>query len=262
MSARTATTLAPAGESLVRLLGEARATIITDLREHGERSVTELAELLGISEVAVRRHLTVLQDEGFVSVRTVKQTRGRPAARYDLTDEAHRLFPHRYDQLAAEMMDFLTEQHGRDGLRRFLKWRLERETADLREAITAEDLHERLEQLASRLSDAGFAASIEPAEGGFKLVQNHCAIADVAKEFPEVCAYEAAAFSKVLGRDVTLSRRDTLATGAGACVCTVAETPAPTAAPRDDASAEVPDTNHPEPPWSSGAPAPSRPNHP
>lgn len=243
MAAQTATTLAPAGESLVRLLGEARAAIITDLREHGERSVTQLAELLGISDVATRRHLAVLQDEGFVAARTVKQARGRPAARYELTDEARRLFPHRYDQLATEMMDFLAEHHGRDGLRTFLKWRLERETADLREAITAEDLHERLEQLASRLSDAGFAASIEPTDGGFKLVQNNCAIADVAKEHPEVCAYEAAAFSKVLGRDVTLSRRDTLATGAGACVCTVAETPSRTAGggdASDDASGTKP----------------------
>jgi predicted ArsR family transcriptional regulator len=242
MTGQTATTLAPAGASLVRLLGAARAAIITDLREHGERSVAQLAELLDISDVATRRHLTVLEDEGFVSVRTVKQPRGRPAARYELTDEAHRLFPHRYDQLAAEMMDFLAEQHGRDGLRTFLKWRLERETADLREAITAEDLHERLEQLATRLSDAGFAASIEPADGGFRLVQNHCAIADVAREHPEVCAYEAAAFSKVLGRDVTLSRRDTLATGAGACVCTVSETPSAAAA-RGDASVDGRGTN-------------------
>jgi DeoR family transcriptional regulator, suf operon transcriptional repressor len=242
MTGQTATTLAPAGASLVRLLGAARAAIITDLREHGERSVAQLAELLDISDVATRRHLTVLEDEGFVSVRTVKQPRGRPAARYELTDEAHRLFPHRYDQLAAEMMDFLAEQHGRDGLRTFLKWRLERETADLREAITAEDLHERLEQLATRLSDAGFAASIEPADGGFRLVQNHCAIADVAREHPEVCAYEAAAFSKVLGRDVTLSRRDTLATGAGACVCTVSETPSAVAA-RGDASVDGRGTN-------------------
>lgn len=242
MATPTATTLAPAGQSLVRLLGATRAALITDLREHGERSVAQLAELLGISEVATRRHLTVLEDEGFVAMHTVKQGRGRPAARYELTDEANRLFPHRYDQLASEMMDFLAEQYGRDGLRTFLKWRLERETAGLRELVTAEDLHERLEQLATTLSDAGFAASIEPTDDGFRLVQNHCAIADVAMEHPEVCAYEAAAFSKVLGRDVSLSRRDTLATGATACVCTVAAAPAPTAA-GDETSASKPETN-------------------
>lgn len=221
MSGQTATTLAPAGASLARLLGDARAAIISDLRDEGERSVAELADLLGISEVAVRRHLTVLEQEGFVTTRTVNQGRGRPAARYALTDDAQRLFPHRYDQLASQMLEFLTEQHGRDGLRAFLRWRLERETDHLRTAVTAEDLHARLEQLAATLSEAGFAATIRPTGDGFELVQNHCAIADVANEHPEVCAYEAAAFSRVLGGDVSLSRRDTLASGAGACVCTV-----------------------------------------
>jgi predicted ArsR family transcriptional regulator len=173
---------------------------------------------------AVRRHLTVLEEEGFVTSRTVREDRrGRPAAWYELTDDAQALFPHRYDRLASEMLDFLTAEHGRAGLRAFLRWRLEREAAELREAVTAEDLHERLGQLAHALSDAGFAAEVQPTPDGFRLVQNHCTIADVAKEHPEVCAYEAAAFSKVLGQDVALSRRDTLASGAKSCVCSVSD---------------------------------------
>jgi predicted ArsR family transcriptional regulator len=217
----TAATLAEASASLVRLLGDARARIVTQLRDGGS-SVAQLADHLGISEVAVRRHLTVLEQEGFVTSHTVKeQRRGRPAAWFELTEDAEALFPHRYDRLASEVLDFLTQEHGRAGLRAFLRWRLEREAAELREAVTAEDLHERLGQLAHALSDAGFAAEVQPTADGFRLVQNHCTIADVAKEHPEVCAYEAAAFSKVLGQDVTLSRRDTLASGATACVCSV-----------------------------------------
>jgi predicted ArsR family transcriptional regulator len=223
-TSNAAATLAEASASLVRLLGDARARIVTRLRD-GRCNVAQLAEHLGISEVAVRRHLTVLDEEGFVTSRTVREDRrGRPAAWYELTDDAQALFPHRYDRLASEMLDFLTAEHGRAGLRAFLRWRLEREAAELREAVTAEDLHEKLGQLAHALSDAGCAAEVQPTPDGFRLVQNHCTIADVAKEHPEVCAYEAAAFSKVLGDDVTLSRRDTLASGATACVCSVSET--------------------------------------
>jgi predicted ArsR family transcriptional regulator len=54
-----------------------------------------------------------------------------------------------------------------------------------------------------------------------RLVQRHCAIEDVAREHPEICAHEAAAFARVLGGDVRLSRRQTIAGGATACVCTV-----------------------------------------
>jgi predicted ArsR family transcriptional regulator len=215
-------TEAPAPRSLVSLLGEQRAAIIEELRRRGERSVAELAVHLGISEVATRRHLSVLEDERLVASTTVKQARGRPAARYHLTEAASQLFPHRYDRFANEVLDFLADAHGRDGLRAFLRWRLEREVSGLREAVTAEALHERLEQLAGALSNAGFQASVTPDGGGFTLTQDHCAIYDVAKDHPEVCAYEAATFSEVLGGDVTLSRRETLAGGAPACVCCVA----------------------------------------
>ena len=228
MSSPTATAGAPANagaRSLVSLLGEQRAAIVEHLRRVGDASVAELADHLGISEVAVRRHLGVLAEEELVAAETVGGARGRPASRYRLTSAAGRLFPHRYDRFANEVLDFLDAQHGRDGLLAFLRWRVEREAEGLKEAVTAEDLHTRLEQLADALSAAGFDASVDEEGESFTLVQDHCAIYDVAKDHPEVCAYEAATFSKVLGGDVQLSRRQTLAGGSHACVCSVRSRP-------------------------------------
>ena len=245
-------TAAPGARSLTTLLGSCRATIVEYLRRVGEATVAELAAELEISEVATRRHLGVLVEDGLVATRTVPQGRGRPPAHYHLTDAAARLFPHHYDRFASEALDFLADTHGRDGLRSFLRWRLERQVEDLREAVTAEDLHERLEQLAQALSDAGFEASVSPGDQGFRLTQEHCAIYDVARDHPEVCAYEAAAFSRALGHDVTLSRRETLAGGSPACVCTIQ--------PRevDGPSTSRPDAPAPEPvqddPGPSGTP--------
>ncbi len=226
--------------SLVSLLGVQRASIVEYLRRAGDAGVAELAAHLEVSEVATRRHLAVLEGESLVVARTVPQGRGRPPARYTLTETANRLFPQGYDRLAADMMDFLSDEYGRGGVRSFLRWRLEREVDHLREAVTAEQLHDRLEQLAGALSDAGFAASVSPEGDGFTLTQDHCAIYDVAKDHPEVCAYEAATFSKVLGRDVTLSRRETLAGGSSACVCSVAPRPQHPSDPKPDGS--VPET--------------------
>lgn len=222
MATDIATTTPPlAGRSLVSLLGEQRATIVEVLRQDGDASVAELAKALDISEVATRRHLTVLEEDGLVGAETVKQGRGRPAARYSLTADARRLFPQGHDQLAAELLDFLADQGEGDWLRQFLRWRLQRQVDGLRDAVTAEDLHERLQQLAGRLSDAGYAASVTPDGQGFTLTQHHCAIQDAAEDHPELCAYEAAGFAKVLGTDVKISRRETLAEGGNACVCCV-----------------------------------------
>jgi predicted ArsR family transcriptional regulator len=218
--------------SLVRLLGEQRAEIVERLRTVGEATVAELAEHLGISEVATRRHLNVLDDEGFVAARTVKQERGRPAATYHLTERARDLFPQRYAAVAHELLDFITTEHGREGLRSYLRWRLDREAEAYGETVTAEDLHDRLEQLAGALSANGFDARVREDDGAFELHQDHCAIYDVAKDHPEMCRYEAATFAKVLGRDVVLRRRATLTEGAHACVCTVT--------PKDAAASDLP----------------------
>lgn len=207
--------------SLVRLLGEQRAEVVQWLRQVGEATVAELAEHLGISEVATRRHLNVLDDEGFVASRIVKQDRGRPASCYHLTDRARDLFPQRYAEVAHELLDFITSEHGREGLRSYLRWRVDRESEAYGEIVTAEDLHDRLEQLAAALSAKGYDARVTEDGSGFELRQDHCAIYDVARDHPEMCRYEAATFSKVLGGDVVLRRRETLAEGAHACVCTV-----------------------------------------
>lgn len=207
--------------SLVSLLGDQRAAIVRRLRAEGDHTVAQLADHLGISEVATRRHLRRLEEDDFIDARTVNEGRGRPAAHYRLTARARDLFPHRYAEVADELLEFVTSEHGREGLRRYLRWRLERQADRFQEAVTADDLETRLEQLAAVLTSAGFEATVTRDGDGFRLTQTHCAIEDVARDHPELCAYEAAGFSRALGSDVTLSRRKTLADGHRACVCEV-----------------------------------------
>jgi len=220
---------AVANASLVGLLGATRAAIVDRLHRGGPRSAAELAVHLGISEVATRRHLSVLLEEGLVEEREQRASGGRPAACYDLTERAARLFPQSYDRFANEVLDFLTAEHGREGLLAFFRWRVDREVGALADAVQGGPLEQRVQRLAEALTSAGFVADVVEAGGDaaagtlptLQLVQHHCVIEEVAREHPEICAYEAAAFSRALGTDVQLSRRETIADGASACVCTV-----------------------------------------
>lgn len=215
--------------SLVGLLGETRAELVEHLHRDGPAPVTELAGHLGISEVATRRHLSVLLADGLVEECAARPSGGRPAACYALTERAQRLFPQSYDRLAKELLDFLVAEQGREGLLAFLRWRIEREAEQLAEAVAEGPLEARVARLAAALDEAGFgAAVVEDGHDGapgrlptLQLVQHHCVIEDVAREHPEICSFEAAAFSRVLGSDVTVARRATIADGAPACVCTV-----------------------------------------
>lgn len=222
VSSTSAAVTTGTSSSLVHLLGEQRAAVVELLHRAGASSAAEVAAHLHVSEVAARRHLAVLVEEGVVATAEPRATGGRPATCYALSERGLRLFPQAYDRFANEVLDFLTDTQGDEGLRAFLRWRVDREARALREAVTAEDLHGRLQQLADALSDAGFEASVDREGDAYRLVQEHCAIADVAREHPEVCAYEAAAFARAIGGEARVQRLATIASGAPACECRVA----------------------------------------
>ncbi len=213
--------------TLVDLLGKTRAQVVQALSGTAA-TVAQLAAELGVSEVAVRRHLQVLERDGLVRAETVRRDGpGRPGQQYTLTERAHRLFPDRTAELANELLDYLEDAHGRKALLGFLRWRQARQGERYAAAVGDDDdaaLPTRVERLADLLSEDGFpssVATVDVPEGAttLELRQEHCAIADIAAEHPELCAYEAALFQQLLG--VSVSRRETIAGGANACVCTI-----------------------------------------
>jgi predicted ArsR family transcriptional regulator len=210
---------------LVDLLGETRAQVV-DLLRPGPRPVAELAQRLGLTEPAVRRHLAALESDGLVRSETVRREGpGRPAAQYALSERGRRLYPDRSAEIANELLDELEAEHGRGALLAFLRKRQARQAQRYSDALAGiTDLEERAARLAELLSEDGFLASSSalPAPDGrtlLQLFQGHCAISDVAAAHPEICAYEAALFRDLLGG--RLSRRQTIAGGASTCVCTI-----------------------------------------
>ncbi len=212
-------------DSLVDLLGATRAAIVEQLRD-APRSVAALADALGLSEVAVRRHLGVLAEDGLVAGETARRhAPGRPARHYRLTDRARRLFPDRTGEFASELLSYLREREGADAVEAFLRWRQARVRARYA-AVLAEaggDRAARVERLAELLTEDGFTSHVTPSQDGeqptLTLTQGHCAIREVAEAHPEVCRTEAQMFEDLLG--VGVSRERTLARGASHCVCEI-----------------------------------------
>ncbi len=206
---------------LLGLLGEVRATIVSSLAD-GERTVAELSDLLGISQVAVRRHLTRLVDEGWISGRTdAPDGPGRPVTRYQLTADGHELLPQGYAALAAELLAYIDDTAGQEGLTAYLDWRARRRVQRLSTTVDADTIDARLAQLAEALTDIGSTATVESTDDGFVLRQHHCTVMDVARQHPQLCQAEAVEFSRVIGADVTVHRGASRATGDGTCECAV-----------------------------------------
>jgi predicted ArsR family transcriptional regulator len=214
--------------------GAGRDRVAASLLTEGPATASQLAERLGISATAVRRHLESLVAAGAVEASerppygpAPARGRGRPARTFALTAEGRAQFPAEYDALALDALGFVAAVGGDDAVHAFAEHRAaELETRLV--SILGDDwrtaaAERQVPAFAAALSELGYAASTDPAPGGVQVCQHHCPVAHVATRYPQLCEAETEAFARLLGRHV--QRLATIAHGDGVCTTVIPLTP-------------------------------------
>jgi predicted ArsR family transcriptional regulator len=186
---------------------------LTLIKTGGERSVAELAQELGVTEMAVRRHLNVMERDGLVRPKLVRQSMGRPMNVYSLTEAADDLFPKKYHHL---MLDLLEELDGAEVEALFVK-RQRKLYQRYEERMRGKALPERVKELAGIQNANGYMVEWHEAEPGlYELSEHNCPIAQVAAPYQQACSCELALFRQLLEAEV--ERTECLAKGGRKCV--------------------------------------------
>ncbi|BDZ58151.1 helix-turn-helix transcriptional regulator [Barrientosiimonas endolithica] len=101
-------------EDLAAAPDSTRERVKQTISEHGPVTAGELAQRLGLTPAAVRRHLESLAEAGLVEEHEKAgaqvRRRGRPARSYVLSEAGHADLRGDYRDLAAEVLHFLAEQ--------------------------------------------------------------------------------------------------------------------------------------------------------
>ena len=184
-----------------------RERVLGLLLELGTATAATLSARLDVTPAGIRRHLDALLAEGVVTTREPRRravTRGRPARLYALSDAGHAAGPSAYDDMAVSALRFMTTEQ----VEGFAE-------ARGRELEARYDGVGSPEELAARLSEDGYAASVSEQGLGVQLCQHHCPVQHVAAEFPQLCDAETAALGRLL--DVHVQRLATIAHGDGVC---------------------------------------------
>lgn len=214
----------PAGNGAVSTQGgsegRTRDEVARLLLEQGPMTAASVADELGISPTAVRRHLDALLAGGEAAFRQETRRgprgRGRPAKVFLLTETGRTRFGHAYDDLAVSAIRFLAEHGGDAAVRAFAERRVAALVEPHHDTLAqADQPASRAEALAAALTREGYAASTRQIGAGEQLCQHHCPVAHVAAEFPQLCEAETEAFAKLLGTHV--QRLATIARGDAAC---------------------------------------------
>ena len=175
-----------------------RESILRSLRVQGQCTVKELAEIVGISPVSVRHHLSYLQANRLVTAKEVRYGVGRPHHVFSLTDAAHELFPTRYFQLTTRLLEEIKDGLSQEQVKTLFKGIARSITENYGESFEGLPMEERFKRLVGLLSNEGFDAEYEKQEGQFTIHMFSCPYLKLVQQHPEICLVGQALISEAL----------------------------------------------------------------
>lgn len=179
-----------------RFLASTRGQVVQLLRQ-GHATVEDLARALGLTDNAVRAHLTALERDGLVVQRGQRQGIGKPAYTYALTSEAEGLFPKAYGAVLHLLLDVLEESLSPQMLDSAMREVGRRLAAE--QPRPTGDLRERAGSAVALLNDLGGLASLEAENGKIVIQGRSCPLAAAAKGHPETCLLAETLLAEVIG---------------------------------------------------------------
>lgn len=193
-----------------------RKVILTMLKTNGALAVSEMAKQLGITEMAVRRHLNTMERDGLIEAKLVRQAMGRPTNLYSLTENADDLFPKKYHHLTLDLLSELVEEAGEGKVDLLFERRKDRLISRYEGQVSGKTLPERVKTLAEIQNSNGYMVDwTESEDGQFVINEHNCPISQVANQYNHACQCELKMFETLLDADV--ERVECLVKGGNKC---------------------------------------------
>jgi len=208
-------------------LSAAKQRLLEQLKRAGGAAPGELAEVLSLTDTAVRQHLQALAEAGLVHRSTrASSGRGRPASEWSLTPLAQQVFPDRHADLTVELIGSARAAFGEEGLDRLIDHRAQAQARDYRRTLdrAGKRLGARVRALARRRTAEGYmAVAIRESDGSYLLIEHHCPICEAASHCSGLCKAEQRVFEEVLGEGVRVDRIEHLLSKGTRCVYRIDE---------------------------------------
>jgi predicted ArsR family transcriptional regulator len=202
-----------------------RRRIVLALKQHGGLTAAELAEMLGITSMGVRRHLSTLERDHLVRYDLVQRGKGRPSYVYCLSAEAEGLFPKNYAALAKELLGYVADLEGDGQVIQLFDLRAQRRIRNARARLDGQPLRERVAGLAEILNSEGYLTEWQQVDGDtFLLSEHNCAVHDVAAEYRAACSSELTFLSAILP-DADITREQHMMSGDRECTYCIRRRP-------------------------------------
>jgi DeoR family suf operon transcriptional repressor len=175
-----------------------RDRILQTLLRQPRRTITELAEAVGINPISVRHHLANLQVESLVSYEEERHGVGRPRLVYMLTEAGMERFPTRYLRLTTRLLAQMKESMPAPVVARLFSQMAEDLADEYVDQVRGLSMEERLEFVKGLLAEEGFTVEWEKQGDEYRIHEISCPYYQIGVNHPEVCTVDQALISRML----------------------------------------------------------------
>jgi DeoR family suf operon transcriptional repressor len=167
-----------------------RQAALTLLLRRGQATATLLAEQLGVSVQAMRRHLRSLEEEGLVEASSTGAGPGRPSNHWQLTAKGQGQFPDGSEDFALGLLASMAGSLPPGTVQTLLEQQARDKAVSYRRQLGDGSLQQRLERLVELRRREGYVAECSSDGDGWLVSEFHCSVMRIAEQFPCVCDQE------------------------------------------------------------------------
>lgn len=180
------------------------------LRRRPEATIEGLTSALDLAPATVRRHLDILQRDGYVTVRPVRRETGRPHYAFSMTPAGEELFPQHYVRITNRLMDEIIDlapedtsgRSGRELAAVIFERMAERLARAYQPRVTGATLGQRIDQVARLLGEEGMSFEVQRRGDDFLLVGRGCPCQRLAEKHVDVCSHDRSLLALLLRAEV------------------------------------------------------------
>ena len=181
-----------------RILASTRGKVLALLRADSH-TVNELAEALGLTDNAVRSHLTSLERDGLVQELGTRPGFRKPHVLYSLTGEAEYLFPTAYGPLLRHVLAVIGRRLPSRELRASLREVGRTAALEHLDQVTGKTRNQRIEVALNTLKALGGDAIVQEREEKRFISGNGSPLSAATAHYPEACLILEAFLSEIIG---------------------------------------------------------------
>ena len=182
-----------------RFFQSTRGRVVSLLRRKSH-TVDELATELGLTDNAIRTHLTALERDGLVVLGEARRGMGKPAFTYEVTPAAERLFPKAYGVVLQQFLEVLGERLPREVVADALREVGHRIGSG--RGNENKSLPDRVDDALEMLGDLGGLAEAEEMPGGYLIKGYSCPLAQAVEGHADTCLLAETLISDLTGMPV------------------------------------------------------------